>query len=108
MQEAQEEHLRLLLPLFKDHLPEKLVDVAFERVPTTLPPQYLRNAMASCLACRVVYKEGEREKETEGVLLLVIFYFRGGGGGGVAIALVRNKKTVMGKEVNRLLQSQIR
>eukprot|EP00752_Nemacystus_decipiens_P010276 g9158.t1 len=56
--EEQEEHLRLLLPLFREHLPQKLVDVAFDRVPTTLPPQYLRNAMASCLACRVVYKEG--------------------------------------------------
>eukprot|EP00903_Cladosiphon_okamuranus_P014976 g13861.t1 len=56
--EEQEEHLRLLLPLFREHLPEKLVDTAFDRVPTTLPPQYLRNAMASCLACRVVYKEG--------------------------------------------------
>lgn len=60
-QEEQEEHLRLLLPLFREHLPEKLVDVAFDRVPTTLPPQYLRNAMASCLAGRVVYKEGERD-----------------------------------------------
>lgn len=59
LQEEQEEHLRLLLPLFQEHLPEKLVDVAFDRVPTTLPPQYLRNAMASCLACRVVYNEGE-------------------------------------------------
>lgn len=59
-QEEQDEHLRLLLPLFREHLPEKLVDVAFDRVPTTLPPQYLRNAMASCLACTVVYKEGER------------------------------------------------
>lgn len=58
-QEEQDEHLRLLLPLFREHLPDKLVDVAFDRVPTTLPPQYLRNAMASCLACRVVYKEGE-------------------------------------------------
>lgn len=58
-QEEQDEHLRLLLPLFREHLPQKLVDEAFDRVPTTLPPQYLRNAMASCLACRVVYKEGE-------------------------------------------------
>ncbi|CAN0373533.1 unnamed protein product, partial [Laminaria digitata] len=53
-----EEHLKLLLPLFKEHLPEKLVREAFDRVPTTLPPQYLRNAMASCLACKVVYTEG--------------------------------------------------
>ncbi|CAN0106830.1 unnamed protein product, partial [Ectocarpus sp. 12 AP-2014] len=58
VRDEQEEHLRLLLPLFREHLPEKLVEAAFDRVPTTLPPQYLRNAMASCLACRVVYKEG--------------------------------------------------
>lgn len=51
--------MKLLLPLFREHLPAKLADLAFDRVPTTLPPQYLRNAMASCLACRVVYTEGK-------------------------------------------------
>ncbi|CAM9860894.1 unnamed protein product [Ascophyllum nodosum] len=56
--EEREEHLRLLLPLFREHLPKKVVEVAFDRVVTTLPPQYLRNAMATCLACKVVYTEG--------------------------------------------------
>lgn len=51
--------MRLLLPLFREHLPEKVVAVAFDRVLTTLPPQYLRNAMATCLACKVVYTEGK-------------------------------------------------
>lgn len=59
LQEEQKEHLKLLLPLFREHLPQKLAELAFDRVPTTLPPQYLRNAMACSLACRVVYTEGE-------------------------------------------------
>lgn len=94
-QEEQDEHLRLLLPLFREHLPQKLVDEAFDRVPTTLPPQYLRNAMASCLACRVVYKEGKHrsvcfgdEGEMGGNMLLASrhaiivheYTFREGGG----------------------------
>lgn len=58
MEQEQEDHLKLLLPLFREHLPAKLAELAFDRVPMTLPPQYLRNAMASCLACRVVYTEG--------------------------------------------------
>ena len=57
------------------------MDVAFDRVPTTLPPQYLRNAMASCLACRVVYKEGERSFDFLGSA------FAGTAGVGVAVDL---------------------
>ncbi|CAM9979551.1 unnamed protein product, partial [Choristocarpus tenellus] len=58
LQDLQEEHRTLLMPLFRDNLPIKIQELAFDRVPTTLPPQYLRNAMASCLASRVVYTEG--------------------------------------------------
>ncbi|CAM9314944.1 unnamed protein product [Discosporangium mesarthrocarpum] len=58
LDKSPEEHNELLLPLFHDHLPRKIRELAFDRVPTVLPAQYLRNAMASCLASRVVYTEG--------------------------------------------------
>lgn len=47
-----------LLPLVKENLPQKLQDVAWDRAPAMFPVQYQRNAIASTLASKLVYKEG--------------------------------------------------
>lgn len=47
-----------LLPLIRENLPEKLAEVAWERVPSRYPVQYQRNAIASTLASKLVYQEG--------------------------------------------------
>ena len=47
-----------LLPLFRDHLPNTISDLAFHEVHSKVPRQYIRNAIASCLASKLVYKEG--------------------------------------------------
>jgi len=54
-----------LLPLVKDNLPKKLAEVAWDRVPQRFPVQYLRNAMASTLASKLVYQEGIHLIETQ-------------------------------------------
>lgn len=48
----------LLLPLVRRHLPAALAELAFDRIKERMPAQYLRNAMASCLASHIVYTEG--------------------------------------------------
>ncbi|CAM9635203.1 unnamed protein product, partial [Phaeothamnion confervicola] len=53
-----EDYETLLLPLVRRHLPRTLADLAFDRVAERMPAQYLRNAMASCLASHIVYTEG--------------------------------------------------
>lgn len=45
-----------LMPLIKDNLPKKLATVAWDRVRDRFPVQYQRNAIASTLASRLVYK----------------------------------------------------
>ena len=47
-----------LLPLFRYHLPQTISDIAFEDVHSRVPEQYIKNAIASCLASKLVYKEG--------------------------------------------------
>ena len=47
-----------LLPLFRDYLPETIARIAFEDVHNKVPEQYTKNAIASCLASKLVYKEG--------------------------------------------------
>jgi glutamate dehydrogenase len=49
-----------LLPLFRAHLPKTLADMSFDRVHERVPPQYIKNAIASTLASKMVYKEGTR------------------------------------------------
>jgi hypothetical protein len=39
-------------------LPHKLAEVAWDRVPSRLPVQYQRCAIASALASKLVYQEG--------------------------------------------------
>ena len=49
-----------LLPLFRQHLPKTLADLAFDHVHERVPDQYIRNAISSCLASKLVYKEGTK------------------------------------------------
>ena len=49
-----------LLPLFRSHLPKTIADLAFDRVDSQVPEQYVKNAIASCLASKMVYKEGTK------------------------------------------------
>jgi len=55
-----EEDRDQLLPLFRAHLPPTLADMAFEHVHERVPEQYIQNAIASCLASKLVYKEGTK------------------------------------------------
>ena len=56
-----------LLPIIKEYLPKKLIDVAWDRVSTHFPVQYQRNAIASTLASSLVYQEGIHLVETQPV-----------------------------------------
>lgn len=49
-----------LLPLFRAHLPKTMTDIAFDHVHEKVPDQYIKNAIASCLASKLVYKEGTK------------------------------------------------
>lgn len=55
-----EEERESLLPLFRAHLPKTLADLSFEHVHDRVPEQYIKNAISSCLASKIVYKEGTR------------------------------------------------
>jgi len=68
-----------LLPLVKESMPQKLQDIAWDRAPALFPVQYQRNAMASTLASKLVYKEGIHMIETQPEDKLAeraILYFR--------------------------------
>eukprot|EP00551_Chaetoceros_affinis_P002156 CAMPEP_0203640480 /NCGR_PEP_ID=MMETSP0088-20131115/5968_1 /ASSEMBLY_ACC=CAM_ASM_001087 /TAXON_ID=426623 /ORGANISM="Chaetoceros affinis, Strain CCMP159" /LENGTH=356 /DNA_ID=CAMNT_0050495671 /DNA_START=258 /DNA_END=1328 /DNA_ORIENTATION=- len=47
-----------LLPLFQEHLPKTLSEMAFDKVIDKVPDQYIINAIACRLASKMVYKEG--------------------------------------------------
>ena len=53
-----DEIFKNLTPLLRANLPDKLAEMALDRVPTHLPIQYQRNAIASTLASAIVYAEG--------------------------------------------------
>mmetsp|Transcript_27165 Transcript_27165/g.55373 ORF Transcript_27165/g.55373 Transcript_27165/m.55373 type:complete len:1060 (-) Transcript_27165:115-3294(-) len=54
-----------LTPLLREGLPNKLLDIGGDRLSTNLPVQYQRNAIASALASKLVYKEGIHLVETQ-------------------------------------------
>lgn len=54
-----------LLPLFQAHLPKTIADLAFTHVRDRVPDQYIKNAIASCLASKMVYKEGTKFIEAQ-------------------------------------------
>ena len=47
-----------LFPLIKEGLPKKMLDIGGDRIGKNFPVQYQRNAIASALASKLVYKEG--------------------------------------------------
>jgi len=56
--ERGSERYQKLLPLFMEHLPAKLAEIAGDRVNERIPLDYLRNAFASILASKLLYREG--------------------------------------------------
>jgi glutamate dehydrogenase len=54
-----------LLPLFRAHLPKTIADLSFNHVKERVPEQYVKNAIASCLASKLVYKEGTKFIESQ-------------------------------------------
>ena len=64
LEQFSNEDKEKLLPLFKEHLPKTMGDIAFDKVHTNVPDQYITNAIASCLASKLVYKEGTKFVES--------------------------------------------
>ena len=60
-----EEQYEELLPLFRDHLPHIVVELGFDQVREKVPEQYIKNAFGSCLASRIVYREGTHFIESQ-------------------------------------------
>jgi len=58
MDDVTESDREELMSLFKDHLPQVLSDLAFDRIHETVPEQYIKNAIATSIASKMVYKEG--------------------------------------------------
>lgn len=55
-----------LMPLFlQEHLPRRLADVAAHRVDERIPLDYIRNAFATCLATKLLYREGTHFLEAQ-------------------------------------------
>ena len=54
-----------LFPLIKEGLPAKMVEIGGDRIGKNFPVQYQRNAIASALASKLVYKEGIRLVEIQ-------------------------------------------
>jgi glutamate dehydrogenase len=54
-----------LLPLFRAHLPKTMADLSFDHVHERVPAQYIKNAISSCLASKLVYKEGTKFIEAQ-------------------------------------------
>ncbi|KAL7566432.1 hypothetical protein ACA910_000913 [Epithemia clementina (nom. ined.)] len=53
-----EEDRDSLLPLFRANLPKTMADLAFDAVRTRVPGPYIKNAISSSVASKLVYKEG--------------------------------------------------
>ena len=53
-----------LLPLFRAHLPKTIADMSFDHVHERVPEQYIKNAISSSLASKMVYKEGTKFMES--------------------------------------------
>lgn len=57
---VSEEQRESMMPLFRAHLPPTIANLAFDRVYERVPDQYIKNAIASSLAAKMVYKEGTK------------------------------------------------
>lgn len=60
LDDMSEDDIENLLPLFRAHLPRTLAEISFDRVREKVPAQYVKNAISSCLASKLVYKEGTK------------------------------------------------
>lgn len=58
LDDLSDEDKESLLPLFRAHLPKTIADLSFDKIHERVPEQYIKNAIASCLASKLVYKEG--------------------------------------------------
>lgn len=65
LDDMTEERYQELLPLFREHLPKTVVELGFEHVREKVPLQYIKNAFGSCLASRIVYREGTHFIESQ-------------------------------------------
>lgn len=65
LDEMTEEQFEELLPLFREHLPPTVVELGFDGVREKVPQQYIKNAFGSCLASRIVYREGTHFIESQ-------------------------------------------
>ena len=45
---------------YSAHLPKTLADMSFDEIHERVPEQYVKNVIASCLASKLVYKEGTK------------------------------------------------
>merc|ERR1712157_252054 len=61
----KDEEVEMLMSLFKAHLPKTLAELSFDRVQERVPKQYIKNAIASCIASKIVYKEGSKFIESQ-------------------------------------------
>ena len=55
----------LLLGNYRAHLPKTISDLSFDSIHDRVPAQYIKNAIASCLASKMVYKEGTKFIEAQ-------------------------------------------
>ena len=55
----------LLLGNYRAHLPKTISDLSFDSIHDRVPAQYIKNAIASCLASKMVYKEGTKFIESQ-------------------------------------------
>lgn len=46
-------------------MPKTIADLSFDHVRDRVPDQYIKNAIASCLASKLVYKEGTKFIESQ-------------------------------------------
>jgi len=65
LENMPEADLHELLPLFRAHLPKTIADLSFDDVHARVPAQYIKNAISSCLASKIVYKEGTKFIEVQ-------------------------------------------
>lgn len=65
LDDMTEEQFEELLPLFREHLPRTVVELGFDGVREKVPQQYIKNAFGSCLASRIVYREGTHFIESQ-------------------------------------------
>jgi len=65
LDDISESERQELMPLFRAHLPKSLVGPAFDQALENVPEQYIKNAIASHISSKMVYKEGTQFIENQ-------------------------------------------